>query len=219
MKYGLEVNSELVPKRKIIRENKFLQNPESFLYLREEKGIELPKNKIVVIVGSSSEWERDLENFNKLDLEHDMIGVNKSGIEVENIEHWVSLHPEMIKEKFNIERKKKGWREVKTHSYIRTLTRRLDIDVEKYVDYSWDIPIIRGSSGLFALSLSYVLGYENAVVVGMSLEGSYRSYLNNWIGWYAAFKGFAFSMSGLTMELMGSPTKESLNYAGAKKFI
>lgn len=180
-------------------------------------------SKCLVIGGAASVWE---EAERALDLaEFDAVVAVKRIVEVwpGPIAAFATLHPEAARTSL-AKRKAAGY-----PAPVVTVT----IDGEAHAQHTallagalvttdWG-----GSSGLFGVKVSRLLGYDRVVLAGIPMEARAHfdrdqpwrpahSYHKGWSRHADQLAPYVRSMSGWTQALFGSPTSEWLNSGGAK---
>jgi hypothetical protein len=174
----------------------------------------------LVILGSGRCLWDDLENLG--DFGGDVMGINFSGLFYPGrLDHWASLHPNIIFEHAIPLKQLFTPQNRSTHIY-----RHRPSWVQGPADCVWDIDDARtGSSGLFAVLISLVMGYEKIVLAGIPMDGSGHFYgpsgghgvgmqhhtmLKYWGPHLENIRksNRVRSMSGKTRGWFGEPTKE-----------
>lgn len=171
--------------------------------------------KRALILGAAACLWDDLKALGHWD--GDVIVVNRAGIHYPGrIDHWVTLHPEMLG----------GWIEARAVAFgpgeFETWCQKEGDEVDHVVT---DIEP-RGSSGLFAVRIALLLGYERVVLAGMPIDDRphfydadgkrsgppFRYYMPDWLrARRREFNGRVRSISGWTGEILGMPDKEWLH--------
>lgn len=180
------------------------------------------QDTLAVVVGSAPCRDQDFEKLNG--FEFDVIAVNYSGIVLERVDHWISIHGDMMPE----------WLDTRTAAG-RDLP---GVIVGNFMNGNHDKRLVRwevrpypGSSSLFAVRWALFWGYRRIVLCGVPLAGrhsllpdgsmiedprDYNCYHEDWIKQTVRdikplpLDGYVRSMSGWTREHFGAPTKEFL---------
>lgn len=139
--------------------------------------------------------------------------VNDVGMHLhDTVRHWVTLHPEYMP----------GWMAFrKGHLYGSGDSPMAHSHKSKPgVDVVWSMDQLGGTSGLFAVFLGLLLGYDEIVLCGIPMTGSGHYFDPPWYGssfadratelvWKWAqtnvFEGRVTSLSGSTREWLGAP--------------
>lgn len=169
-----------------------------------------------VILGGAACLKADLDAALALFTPDLIIATNNAGRDRDGpVDHWVSMHPEFF-EKWIAARAAAGrppagrlW-----SAQRRRLPRWPDLDISRVENWG-------GSSGMLAITVAQEIEVTHAVLCGVPMTaaeahyddhkpwteaGSYRKV------WMVRAPGLPFvrSMSGLTRELLGEPTREWL---------
>lgn len=141
----------------------------------------------------------------------EILAVNDIGATLhEPIAHWVSLHPEYFP----------GWRTYRErHGYPRGWTCHAP-KMRDGVDVAWPLEMRGGSSGLFAVHIALLMGYDEIVLAGVPMDGSGHYFDPPWVNqsdfgrpeemsWEQAMSHFAGrvrSLSGRTRDWLERAT-------------
>jgi hypothetical protein len=168
---------------------------------------------LALVIGSARcAWE-DLEPYRTRSKA--AVVVNDMGIYLDwPIDHWVSLHPELLTIWLDLRRK---------HSYpissgYETHTQKSSPGIKN----AWNLEKYAAYSGLFAVEIALLLGYDEIVMCGIPADGSGRFFDPPWLAGHHddkngkdSFKRHCLnnkeltkrvrSMSGWTKQLLGGP--------------
>jgi hypothetical protein len=170
------------------------------------------KGTLVIYGGGKSMWD-DYKKIQDLGVEHDTMAVNIAGLFIPKLKHLYSLHYKNISYISN-------WRKVEygaDDKHICHSSKEID-----GVDHVWPLPSRASTSGLMALILGHLLGYEKLILCGVPMDGSgyfYKPFVNDTFGdrcraiELSGMKQLSFgnnirSMSGRSKEAFGEPTIE-----------
>ena len=167
---------------------------------------------ILILGGARCVWG-DVGSLGQWPAKVDVAAVNDVGAQWPgSLIFWASLHPRKLK-KWEKLRKNKGHPdgyEKYGNKYGRPMVDHIVED--------WG-----GSSGLFAVKIALLLGYEQIVLAGIPMEAAEGHYFNNkdWkqcdqyrAGWgrhETEIKPYVRSCSGWTMRLLGAPDIQCAN--------
>lgn len=178
----------------------------------------------VLICGSGRCLWDDLQRA--LDLgAADIMAVKQAGIYMPiPIQHWVGAHGERFQWMVPLRRDGyhfRGRPSATGDREIRVNKPRTHVHSERYwpmVDHAWPGPLA-GTSALFGARVGVALGYEEAILCGVPLDGTGRFYeapwdkgvdlnvvdMKEWEQFVPVFNGRVRSMSGRTRDLLGGP--------------
>lgn len=169
---------------------------------------------ILIMGGAACLWN-DLKALG--DWPHDRMAVNDIGSHWHHpLRHWATLHPDYLP----------GWMHYRMghnygsggHVFTHTILGR---NGDQHVQHKWPILDIGGSSGLFAVFIALLMGYERVVLAGMPIDGTPHYFDPPWatgaaldggaeeIVWCEqrdrTFAGRVTSLSGRTRQWLGAP--------------
>lgn len=126
------------------------------------------KGPLTIIAGGRCVWE-DLERPEVRGRGGDWMAVNEIGQHYHGvIHHWVTLHPEFML----------GWRTFReAHCYGEG--RRAETHSNRHkqeIDRVWPVPNIGGCSGLLAIHIGLMLGYDDILCAGMPMDNTGHYY-------------------------------------------
>lgn len=193
------------------------------------------KGALLIMGSASCVWE-DIEKFEQLNIKHDRMAVNYTGMFCWDMEHWVSEHPEifrwlpMLKLKMcnNLVR---VYKESDEGTYKCTYpgmahTNRPDTEENIVKTTVWHGLDIGGTSSMFGVRVGIALGYDKIILAGVPLDGAGYFFLPptknisnhgdratqiTWERQKEFLSERVRAMSGFTKNLLGEPTKEWLN--------
>ena len=173
-------------------------------------GIHDTSKKLCLIIGSSSNFLEDYNNFknDNLDIHFDTITINKSILYIKKVDHWISCHPgDICKFNINQTRLDKGWNnEYKTHSLDRYVRAER---MQNFIDYSWRLSgRMNGSSSLVAVYFAMGMDYNGVITCGIELTEKYLKYRDAWILFDSIYPNFIRSQSGFLETWLGRPIKD-----------
>ena len=121
--------------------------------------------KLIILGGSKSVWKDYLEANNLLNIPEDahIMCINDIATQFKRypITHAVSLHKEIL-------RAVKPMRTAKSMmEYVHTHCHKPGADIEN----AWNMKNVGGTSGLFAMKISLLMGYSKIILCGISLDG------------------------------------------------
>jgi hypothetical protein len=171
---------------------------------------------LLVLGGGRSVWD----DYAKVrPWKGEIMAVNDIGAHLhDRIRHWVTLHPEYLP----------GWRTYREkHNYgDRVPPMCHSHKVREGVDVAWALSAVGGTSGLFAVKVGLLLGYDEIVLAGVPMTGDGHYFDPPWyrtefadraneMEWRSAirnlFKGRVTSLSGKTAEWIGAARLELVN--------
>ena len=162
---------------------------------------------ILILGGARCVW-KDVESLGQWPTTVDVAAVNDVGAKWPgHLTFWASLHP----------RKFKSWEKLRTlnghplgyekysHKYGRPM-------VDNVISDGW-----KGSSGLYAIKIALLLGYDQIVLAGIPMEAAEGHFFNDkdwedcnnyregWANNLEKIKDSVRSCSGWTQRLLGKP--------------
>jgi hypothetical protein len=173
-----------------------------------------------LVVGSAACLPHDLAAARALFEPDLVVAVNHAARDWEGpLDHWATMHPELMP-RWLKDRRAKG---LPDPGAFWTATRRLLAPADHLQQYR-RLHNRGGSSGMLAAFVALEVGAERSVLVGIPMDRSQGHYDNPapWgeagsyrRAWYQERENLRTvrSMSGLTAELLGKPTKEWLDGA------
>lgn len=172
-------------------------------------------NDIVLIVGTSGSMEGDIKSFDELEIDADVIAVNKAiALLDRNVKHFVSL--DLAKQSVH----KDLLEDVVVHSIDEPNTEALDM---AHCLWNFENRCLR-MSGIYAIIVAVALGYKKILLAGISMDKSGHSdspndntsaYPARWqcnlgLNVVRHCGKYVRSFSGLTKDSFGYPDKEFL---------
>lgn len=172
-----------------------------------------PKNDFIILIASSPDWEKDYYKFtyHYPDIKYDIFAINGALTFLEDVKHWGSLHPRCFKDaKWDDIRVDKGWHNSwKGHGPNSPSSKyKPENRWNLFIDCIWDVVLLRGSSSLFCVGVSYALGYKRAILCGCTLYNDYRRYQRGWYEFKRVFPDYLRAFSGAPNTICGKVTKD-----------
>lgn len=168
------------------------------------------KGLAVICGGGKTMWE-DLEEVRSLTTKFDIIAVNVAGLVIMEAKHIYSMHTAQLSA-ISLFRK---------NEYCNHIALVHAIRKDEHIDYAWRCTVGASTSGLNAVALAKLLGYNKSVLCGVPMDGSgyfYKPTFNDTFKDDCRLKEIhcvkerlkdqVKSMSGRTKEVLGYPTKE-----------
>ncbi len=168
--------------------------------------------RAIVIGGAACVWD-DLDAARKLFEPDIVVAINVIGIEIEGIDHWVSLHPAKLP-RWLAARRQKGYADPVMWSHVEQ--RKWKDPIERRV-----LDKMRGTSSLFGVWVAQKEGCDRVVGCGMPMTmepefydgmeghkwppGQVEIYRKAWQDEAVELRKFFRSMGGWTAELLGKP--------------
>lgn len=171
------------------------------------------RGRAIVMGGGRSVWD-DLQAAGGRSDDVPKVAVNDVGAHWHGrVEHWLTLHPEYFPG---------WWGYRKRHGYGDSfpVMRHATHTLPGIVDVVWHLGTFGGTSGLAAVYLALLLGYEQVTLCGVPLDNLGHYFDPPWVTsdfagdamrqeWHWArdriFEGRVKSMSGRTREWLGAP--------------
>lgn len=180
--------------------------------------------QLALVIGGAECAGDDLKKALALFTPDKIYAANDIGAHVERLDVWCSLHPEFM-DKWEEERKKRGLpngyeivaplsTEVGMHGAKGRITRR--------ISYRWPGMTSSASSGIYAAKVALNDGFDRVVLAGIPMQQEANHFARGkaWLQRDCFLPGFekatpfmlgrVKSMSGLTRDILGNPTKEWL---------
>lgn len=168
----------------------------------------------MVIGGGRCVWD-DLERFKDEAFEGTRMCVNDIGMHYDRkVDHWVTLHPEWMINwmEYRVNHVASGGQKPLVHSD----------KVHHAVDVTWKVQTSGGTSGLLAVLVGILMGYDPIFLAGVPMDNTGHYFDPPWRAstgdldrppvrsvweWAKAevFDERVFSLSGWTKRLLGSP--------------
>jgi hypothetical protein len=169
-------------------------------------------SKFLILGGAFCVFE-DIEASQELFLPDVIIAVNDIGIYIEDIDHWVTMHPEKMPVWVE-QRKKHGFEKPN----MWTTPEKIEKAKKEVEGYS--LVNSKGGSGILGVNLAKFLGATKIVLAGIPMtQNSHFNKENHWMEatlyrqfWRGekSYVRWVRSMSGWTKEMYGPPTEEWL---------
>lgn len=165
---------------------------------------------LLILGGGRSVWT-DYEQVKP--WKGEIMAVNDIGAHFhERVRHWVTLHPEYMP----------GWKSYREgHLYGQGVPATTHSNKAKPgIDCTWQVQNVGGTSGLFAVFLGLMMGYNEIVLAGLTMSNDGHYFDAPWYRsdfedgairqvWREArtniFAGRVKSLSGNTREWLGAP--------------
>ncbi|MCK9326766.1 MAG: hypothetical protein M0P69_14840 [Bacteroidales bacterium] len=166
---------------------------------------------LLVIYGGGRDMWQERAAVEMLGIGYDTMAVNVAGMFIPDLTHLYSLHYKNISYISN-------WRKVEYGSRAKHIchsTKEIN-----GVDYVWRLPSQASTSGLMAIILGHLLGYDKFILCGVPMDGTgyfYKPSVNSTFSdrcremeiQNLKNKGLDVrSMSGRTADIFGKPTLE-----------
>lgn len=168
---------------------------------------------LLIIGGGRCVWD-DLARFNDKAFGGTRMAINDIGQHyMGHIDHWATLHPEYMH----------GWLHYRqTHVMSGDRPPLVHSDKAHHaVDYAWSLQTSGGTSGLLAVWVGILMGFDPITIAGVPMDGSghyfdppdysktdfHQAHIRASWDWAATeiFDGRVKSMSGWTAKLLGTP--------------
>lgn len=175
-----------------------------------------PPQLSALVLGGANTLAADKAAALELFEPHLIIGCNHAARdEPGRIDHWVTMHPELLPNWLN-QRRAAGRPEPGKLWAARHKAHRLELEIERIE--SWG-----GSSGLLCVAVAFRLGVKRIVLAGVPLRKTFdhfddprpwdeaRQYWPAWEKHLGRMTDRVRSLSGWTQNLLGSPTREWLH--------
>ncbi len=143
------------------------------------------------------------------ELKFDQMAVNVAAMFIPNLQHIFSLHHNQIA----------GIARFRKHEYCQHKALVHSNKASEGIDYAWKLSLRASTSGLVAVTLGKVLGYDKFILCGVPMDGSgyfYKPTINETfeddmrlreiVVTKEVFGDSVKSMSGRTKDILGSPT-------------
>lgn len=173
-----------------------------------------------LVIGSALTWEQDVEAALDIGEYDGVVAVKRIGVLWRGrLDAWVTLHPDRLVKEMP-ERLLKGY-PAPARVFSQTSASPMK-HVTDQIDYKFPGQRTSGSSGLFAVRVAFMLGFDRIVLCGIPLTKEFGKvdYGPLWHGEklfrdafqkaIPLFDGRVRSMSGWTKDLVGMPTAEWL---------
>jgi hypothetical protein len=174
-----------------------------------------------LVLGSALNWMQDVEAALDISEFDGVVAAKRAGVYWPGkLDAWVSLHPERI-EKDKKDRAALGFPSA-SRIFVHDANSLQKKHVTDIVEYKFPLQRVSGSSGLFAVKVAQLLGFERLVLCGIPLDKSFGK-LDAGSKWVAAdafrqgfeqalptIAQFTRSMSGYTERRLGRPTPQWL---------
>jgi hypothetical protein len=175
--------------------------------------------RLAVVVGSAPCRDDDLERLNGAAA--DFIAVNRAGIVLPRVDHWISIHGEFLVK--DLDRRIAAGRDLPRVVVGNFMNGNHDQRLVR-----WEVCPYPGSSSMYAVRWALFWGYRRIVLCGVPLTGDQtlhpdgtttkecKGYHVYYDGWEVVMKripeltDYVRSMSGWTRETFGEPTREFL---------
>ena len=167
-------------------------------------------SKFLIIGGAHCVFE-DIEASQELFLPDEIIVINDIGMYIEEVDHWVTMHPE----------KMPIWlKQREDHGFVKPKMWTTPEKVEKGIVDGFSLVNSKGGGGILGVNLAKFLGASKIVLAGIPM--TQNAHFNKGSGWIEAtlyrqfwrgeksYPKWVKSMSGWTKEFYGLPTKEWL---------
>lgn len=164
------------------------------------------KMKTLVIIGRAPCVKTDYENLLMMglsDYDNLCVGIDSWGWALSKMKYFATYHEEDIP--LNAD----GSYKIICHKQYMNL-----VDIIRSIDLKKEPS---GSSALLGTLVGIDEGYKKIILCGCPLEGKddqgrqYRAFMPGWKYHESKLQGIVKSMSGLTKQLLGEPTREWLN--------
>lgn len=120
------------------------------------------RGNLIVLGGGRCVWD-DWQKLKAQNYSGSLMAVNDIGQWLDNIEHWVSLHPANFRHWIGLKRLHGA------HSHdCLTHTN----EPSEGIRVSWELRPAAEFSGFFAIQVGLLLGYEQIVVCGVPMDGT-----------------------------------------------
>lgn len=170
-----------------------------------------------LVLGSALNWMQDVEAALDISEFDGVVAAKRAGVYWPGtLDAWVSLHPErVIADK--LERAALG-HPAASRIFVHDANSIVRKHVTDVAEYKFPLQRVSGSSGLFAVKVAQLLGFERLVLCGIPLDKTFGK-LDAGPKWVAAdafrqgfeqalptIAPFTRSMSGYTEKRLGRPT-------------
>jgi len=153
------------------------------------------KDSRILIIGSAPCLHADLSLY---EHEGKVMAINEAGVKyLDNIDYWITAHPAEFSGWKRNRELQKGNSDYETHT----------CDDSGECDRHWEYSA-KGGSGLFAILIAIEMGFDKIVIAGMSLDGHYERYREDFK--YFDLQGKIKCLSGYLMDCYGFPDEQWL---------
>lgn len=174
---------------------------------------------LLIILGDSPLMGTELTEFReyflgKSTVHSHVMAINGSGIKyLDRIDHWATMHPEKMAHldpSFGYE-KTYNFMELRERAggnadyIVHTPTR-----IKGVTDLFWNFRKNDGGSAMFGIRVGLCLGFKKIILCGVSLEGDYAHYQEQFDRNMDIMVCKVKSMGGYTEKILGRPNKEWL---------
>lgn len=170
--------------------------PENWTFEQEEE----TKEKPLVIVGTGLTMLQDLNTVAYIHA--DYMAINAGALLVKSeIKYLASQHYENMP----------CWVNGRTSLGFNKNFTSISIEPYKCVDKVMELEVHNGSSGLYGTLCGLKLGYKKIILCGIGLDTDFhKRFSKTWERICPNIKNYVKSLSGLTKDILGQPTKEWL---------